>query len=36
MKKINSLLHDHKAQGSFILTTFFGVVIVVLVLTWGN
>lgn len=35
MKKLNSLLHDQKAQGSLIITTFFGVVIIVLALTWG-
>lgn len=35
MKKLNSILHDQKAQGSLIITAFFGIIIVVLALTWN-
>jgi len=36
MKKLNSLFHNQKFQGNLILSAFFGVVLVVLVLTWNS
>jgi hypothetical protein len=36
MKKLNSILHDEKVQGSLIVGTMFVLIITIMFVTWGK